>query len=1040
MIEFFIRQKKFAFVLTLLMIVIGVLSFTQIQRDQFPNVDFEVMNVLTLYPNSSPLDVEQDVTNLIEDKLSGISGIDFYSSFSKEGLSRITIQLDPDSDDIDQVKQDIRTEISSISDFPEDVTPRVWEQKTSRGEILRVNLAGSVNMTELERIAKNLKDKIIELKGVSDVGEDGNVDTEIKIYVEPALLEQYRLSLADVINKMRSRNYRYTAGDNNNPADNNNIVVLEKFSTSGDIKDIILKANFNGGVVYLSDVATIETAPAELSDILRVNGKTGYELKVRKSSSADVINTVDAVKEIVTKFQANYSDSLEIFYTNDQSKQVRNRLSIVSQNALIGFFLVLVMLGIFLSLRTAFWVGLGMTAVLLGVATLLLLAGETINLISLAAIILVLGLVVDDSIIVAESIEGAKEKDTSVTGIAKGYKRVIRPVVTTILTSIIAMSSMFLMEGTMGKFIYIIPVVIIFALILSFIEVTFALPAHLNNGKSSKPRKWFAVIERGFVAVIYPLLTLRYLIILLFVAGALYSFYFAKEQMKFTLFPASGSDTITARLKTDTSFDLLRTAEVSLQVENAIISTVGENLEFISADIGGSSPNRSSIDIRLIPVSERSINAPEIVDQLKEATKNIPNVEKLDISTRRPGPPQGKDMEVVLTSNNDTERESASLAVKRILESIEGVSDIDLDNDEGKGRMQVEFDFERMARLGINFSEVQDILSASFSGVKVADTRRGNIDIDYKIFLGKDSTIDILDMLTITNNKGRVIPLDSFISIKRISGEPDYNHYNGKRSITVSASLDDKITNALEVTNQIKTELNADTNYPDILVQFEGGSAESKQSLMSFAIAFSFAIGVIYLVLIILFNSYSQPLIILSAVPFAFVGVIWSFYLHAEPLSFFTLLGSLALVGVVVNDSLVMVSHLNYIRDYDTKGEPTRKWVARGAKDRLRAVVLTSVTTLMGILPLIYSIGDISLFIPFTDLSFTLEGRVDIFLQPMALALGYGLLSATFITLILIPSFYLMNYEITRFFGKLFAKKSMKLNISTRFRRNKYLK
>jgi multidrug efflux pump subunit AcrB len=1007
-IEFLVKQKKFAQVFTILMLIIGFLSFSTIQRNQFPNVDFEVMTIHTSYPNSSPLDVEEDVTNLIEDKLKTISGIEFYTSLSKEGLSRVTIRIDQDSDDIDQVKQDIRTEVTGITDFPDDVTPRIVAHNTTRQEAIRVNLAGDYDMFSLENIAKNLKDKIEQIKGVSEVNEDGNVDREIKIFLKPELLKKYRLSLEDIAVKVQNRHYRYTAGDNNNPVDNNNIVVLEKFKTEQDIKNLIVKANFEGQIIYLKDIADIALEPAEISDILRVNLKTGYELKVHKAASADILDTTDAIKAVVDKFKDNYGDKLEIFYTNDQSKYVRNRLEIVSNNALIGFIAVIIILGIFLSIRTAFWVSVGMTVVLVGIVILLLAGGHTINLISLAAVILVLGLVVDDSIIVAESIEEAKERENTTKSIAGGYRRVIKPVITTILTSVIAMSSMFLMEGTMGKFIYVIPMVIIFALSLSFIEITFALPAHLNNNKTSAPRMWFHSFEVVFEKFVYYILRFKYPVILLFTLLLAGSFYFALKHMEKTMFPAEGADVISARLKTDNSFDLDKTSEVSLKVEQVIMQTLGKNLEFISSDVGGSSPNRSSIDIRLIPVVERNAKAPEIMDELKAATKDIEFVKKLDFSVRRPGPPQGGDIEIVVIGNDNIQREAASQKVKEIMQTIDGVSDIDLDNDEGKKRLQVIFDFEKMARLGVNFATVRNILSATFSGVKIAETRRGDIDIDYRVFLGKDSQIDIIDKLTINNNQGRVLPLSEFVNIKSIAGESDYNHYNGKRSITISATLNDAKTNALEVGNQVKELLNSDVNYPGVLLVFEGGGKDQQQSMQSFAKAFGFATIIIYLVLIVLFNSWTQPLIIVSVIPFAFVGVIWAFYFHGEPISFFTMLGSLALIGVVVNDSLVMVSHLNDIRQ-KSKDTELREWIARGSKDRLRAVILTSITTLVGVMPLAYGIGG-----------------VDIFLQPMVLALGYGLLFATVITLILTPCFYMMNYQITSFFARLMNNKKVK--------------
>jgi multidrug efflux pump subunit AcrB len=700
-----------------------------------------------------------------------------------------------------------------------------------------------------------------------------------------------------------------------------------------------------------------------------------------------------------------YDRKIDIFYSSDMSKYVRNRLDIVTNNGLIGLLLVLVVLGAFLSFKTAFWVAVSLPVSLLGTVALLGITGETINLVSLAAMILVLGIVVDDSIIVAESIHHYKQTgENKFKSAVHGFKRVIMPVVTTILTTILAFSSMFLMGGTMGKFIYVIPLVVIFALTLSFLEVSLALPAHLaGSTEKQKKHNWFEYFEEKFDKFLTKVLKIRYWVVAIFSIILVISLYFASTQMKFALFPSVGVDTINARMTMPVGSSLANTEAKAVQVEALITRIVGDELISVTTDVGKYFTHKAKLTIELVPSSQRDTDSKIILSALKTQVSTIKGVEKLKFSVHRPGPPQGEDIEINLISQDKSANKRAANKLNKILSDLAGVDNINRDDDPGKDRIEVKLDFEKMARLNIDFSTVNRYLRAAFTGIDVTNIREGQNDVNFRLYLGNTQQSEVfINSLKVVNRSGRVIPLSNFSSIREIIGEPDFNHYNGLRSIMLSASIDDEITSTGEVMKEALLQLNLDEKFPSVRAISEGGAKETMKSMASFKQAFVMAIFGIFLLLVLLFNSYTQPLLILSAIPFSVIGVIWAFFLHGETLSFFAILGVLALVGVIVNDSLVLVSHLNYLKDKTLEKLTVHQWVVKGAKDRLRAVVLTSLTTLAGIIPLAYGIGG-----------------TDYILQPMALALGYGLLFGTLMTLVLLPCLYLMNYEFVSWISRL---------------------
>ncbi len=1048
-LDFLVRQKKFALVFSLAFIAIGVLSVVGMQRDQFPTVDFEVLSVTTTYPGASPEDVEKSVTNIIEEELLSVSGIKEITSTSREGISSIIITLEADLKDVTTVKNDVRNAVNRVKSFPEEVTdlPRVIDFNVTEFPVITINIdSTSGNFNQARQITDELQVAISRIKGVAQVDNPSYLDSEIQIKVNPNKLDKYSMSINEVISAISSRNARFTVGGNNQESLEKNIVILSEFQSIDDIKDVVIKSSFDGPVIRLRDIAEVFRGQEEETSITRVNGTKGFVLQVKKQPQADIIRTVKRVRERVAELQKNIPDDINIFYTDDSSEAVANRLEIIIKNGYIGLALVLVVLGAFLSLRTAFWVAVSIPVTLLGTVFGLGLTGNTINLISLSGFILVLGIVVDDSIIIAESIHHYKSKGGDIyKNVAMGLKRVIMPVVTTIVSTMLVMSSFFLMSGILGKFIYVLPVVVIFALGISFLEITFALPAHLSTNKVGKQRTWFIPVENIYNRFMHYALRWRYLIVPLFIALLVYTSFFAIKNIPFNLFPSRGATVMFANIEAPNGSSAAYTEKIVIDVENLIVSEIGEDLKSYTSTIGSYFTNRADIEIALTPTSDRERAAEDMQEKLKVLVEDVKGAEKIRISLLRPGPPQGADIEVTLVSENDAQRALAADRLEEILKTINGVDNINRNDEIGKPRIETVLDFDEMARLGVDYSAVYRHLRTAFSGSYVTDATIAGKDEDVRIYIGNGSnTENFIKNTTIKNRQGNLIPMSQFSTLREIEGEPDYNHLDGDRSIKLTASiadgrprgrpskveqdqnldedqsLDKKPEEAPKVSRgpppsktiilaKALKELNASVDFPQVAIITAGGAQESIESLQDFLRAFVVAIIGIFLLLAILFNSYSQPMLVLAAVPFSLIGVVWAFYFHGEPLSFFALTGSLALMGVIVNDSLVMVSHLNFIKEKSAALEDKIVWIARGSRDRLRAVVLTTLTTMAGVLPLAYGIGG-----------------TDVFLQPMVLALGYGLIFGTFLTLILLPCMYLMNYDFINMLGRIKTKFSRK--------------
>ncbi len=1006
LLRYFASRHTLANVFTLMVVLLGLGTLTHIQRDNFPSVDLAEMVVTTRYPGASPQDVELNVTNKIEEELKEVDGLKRFTSFSMENISIIYVKIDLDAKDLDKVKTDVRDAVSRASDFPPEVDeqPVVREITTATGiPILEVGLSGDIPYPALREIARRAEKQLENIEGVARLERFGYRDREIHIEMLQDALEQWQIPGAQIVSAIANRNIRASGGSFESYTSEKNIVTLAQFENPLEVEDVIVDVTEDGTQVRISDLAIVKDSFEPEKVRSRMNGEPAISFVVYKKETADIIRTVERIKAFIEDNQHRLPAGVRIEFSNDVSQNVNNRLTVVLYNGALGLVLVLLTLTLFLDLRSAFWVAMGIPVALLGTIFLLPVFGAYLDSIALGAMILVIGIIVDDGIVVAENIWRYREQGMAALDAAvEGAAAVFKPVMTTLATTGLAFAPMFFMTGTLGDFIYVIPLVVILALLVSFFELTIALPAHLIWGvgdqqlvRSDEPRRLdIETIKNRFGQFLERMLRWRYTVILaavLMLAGA---FSYAARYMDFVLFPTQSADSFFVLVELPVGSSLDHTGDVMGKLEAMIENLPEGEVESYVTRLGGlggffqgENEHWAFIGVYLTPFATRDRNADEIVEDLRLRSQTINEIERTSFVIDSGGPPVGRPITIrVVGSDDELRPRLADLIVQR-LEAIDGVKDIDRDDKRGKQQISVDIDYIRLADSALTVADIARNVRLAFDGEIVTSVRYGDEDVDFRVLFEETarSSLDTLADLIVPNARGEFIRLEEVAEFSVEAGPSNVYHYDNERAITVTADVTKELTTPLLATAAAIEGIDLDRDWPGMRLVVGGEAEESAASMGSLVVAFIAAAVGIYLLLLLLFDSMTQPIMVMIAIPFGLVGVIIAFALHGTAFGFLAMLGVVGLTGIVVNDSLILVNLVNRLQDLQPEMSRHQRIVS-AAKTRLRPIVLTSITTVAGLLPMAYGLGG-----------------SDPFSAPMALAMGYGILFATPITLILIP-------------------------------------
>ena len=1007
--QYFISRIKLTNLIIVFIVIAGGFAMMTLPRQDSPNVDFNFMIISTVYPGASPGDVEINVTDRIEDELEKVDGIEEFVSFSIEGMSMIYVQMDADAEDLPQVKEDIRSAVDRVTDLPAVIEerPRVEELKSTDFPIMEVAIVGK-NSTEetLRKIARDLES---DIKAAGQVGAITRVayrKKEVQILGDLKKMEQNYISFADIWKSIAARNIKLSGGTLETFVDEKKIVTFSEFDQLLDVGEVIIRSNYSGRHVKVSDIAEVRENFRKREIICRTNGIDSINLLIKRRGSTDIISLSKKIDKVIGKYKENYKErGIDVVKVVDFTHYTNSLLNIVSKNAFIGFVLVVIALFVFLNLYTAFWVAVGIPLSVLAAYLFFPLFGITTNQITLITLIMVLGMLVDDAIVIAENISRHTEEGKAAGQAAvDGTREVFRPVLATISTTILCFLPMYFMKGILGKFVMSIPVIVFLTLIMSLLEAVTLLPAHLSRQKSKRRQQrenWILYLKKHYERVLTFFLNARKKTLLGFIIMGIISLGVLVKLTKFELFATEDFDIFYLVMEAPVGTSLDETFIKVKEIEKVVAQIPAETMFGYKTIVGdhrtdeaASDPspheNWALITVYLHPASKRDIRSEQLIDELKLKLKGVKGFDKLDVREIKDGPPVGEPITLRLVSDDMDLAQKYEEKIMSFLRAQKGVYDLETSNREGKKEVRLRPDFDYMAKVGITAMDVANTIRVAYDGQIATTVRRDGEEIDFRVKLNDKQRQDLtfLKDLQLPNNQGNLIKLGKFVSFDEGIAPQTINHFNGKKAIMITGKVHDEMITSSEINKMIRENFEQEiTRTPGIALVFGGEEKETMESMDNFLKAFVVSILGIYFILVLLLDSFYRPALIMVVIPFGLIGVLGAFYLHGVPMGFMGLVGTLGMIGVVVNDSLVMVSYLD--QKVKELGNVSLELIIDGAKTRLRPVLLTTITTVLGLLPTVYG-----------------WGGYEPFLVPMVLAMSWGLIFATVITLILVPVLY----------------------------------
>ncbi len=1026
--EFSVKNPVLVNLLMLAILVVGIMSASRLALELFPSIKLELVSVTTVFPGASAEDVEKLVTIPIEDEINDISGIKVIRSTSSEGLSTILAELEA-GEDIQKIAQDIRSEIAKVEDqLPEDAEAPITEEFDANFPLISVAIAGEVSKETLRGYGLRFEDQVKLVSGIDNVVTSGLGDPVFWVYVDPEELRQYNITLEQIASAIDQKNLDLPGGAVEQGDAEFLVRVIGRVEEVKDLLNIPVKRNPDGRHILLNDVARIEQGEQKTRTKARVNGLPAINFWVNKQKGADSIKTVEKIEEVVEQFRQTTPDEIEIYVTNDSSYWVQERFNTMVNSGTIGLVIVLIILALFLDFRSAFLAAIGLPVAFFGAFILMQFSGVTLNILSMFGLILVLGIIVDDAIIVAENIQRYLQMGFSpVDAAIKGTKEVALPVVATILTNIASFLPLLIATGIIGKFMAVIPTVAIYALLVSLIEALVILPSHcadfLKPQRAGRPvRRWVYKMRFYYMKALTFTLKNRYITVVTFVIIlALTSVIFVKIPR--ILFYSQDISQFFIRIENPTWSNIDSTDESVVEVDDVVRQVVPDHVlkdtvAMIGMDISNDKSefgdHLATLIVEYEDFDKRDENGKELLELARQnAESSVVGPVKLDFVNNE-GPPVGKPVDFRVRGPDFNTLKEIAREISGHLEIIPGVFQASDDLIWGKPEIRINVDETRAAIYGLDTTTIARAIRAAVEGLTVSQTRIGteeaNIIVKYELPSG--NLMSLLESYQIPTTQGGWVPLSNLVTMTTEPSMLSISRYDLERSVRITAEINEQATTATEVNSLISAFMDEKlSDYPGYTYVFGGEEEQTRESLDSILRAAVIAILLIYIILASMLRSYTQPFIIMSVLPFALIGVMIGILLRGEPLTLPALIGVVALLGIVVNDSLVLMTFINA----RFKRMNRVLAVALSAKHRFRPIVLTTVTTFGGLA---------SLMIKF-------RGEAA-FLAPMAIALGFGLVFATFITLILIPCLYLMLDDLNIYVKKKWANFRGKEVITTK--------
>lgn len=1002
--QFFLDNKKFTWVLTLFVVFFGLGGLRLLKSESFPAVDFAMATVTTVYDGASAEDVETKITKKIEDEIRGVSGIRDVRSTSQAGLSTIFIRGDIDNVDVQRLMADLQRAVDRAQ-LPNDLEdpPAFLEMKSEEFPVIELAIVGSNAERQRDIVADLLKEEIEDDKNILNVRPVGFRERAFEIDLNTDRMRILHIGVNEVVRAIERRNVNIPGGHLRESSTQQLLRVEGKVKSKEDIENILVRSNASGQAIFLKDIADVADGMDEAKVYARHNGREATLLVATKKAGADTIQLAKTIDEKVESFREKYKDRFEFQVYANESMEVKNRLSVLASNAWSGMALVILFLLIFLPGRIGIMASLSLPVATLATMGFMPIFGMNLDAITILALVIALGMLVDNSVVVSENYtrligEGRAPREA----IMESVRTLWLPIFGTVATTIAAFMPMLVTKGIMGQFIKFIPILVSLALLISLLESFFFLPTRLE-GISSKMKQgggdWF---QRNFIPKFERFMAKavrhRYITWAVFFVMIVISFLFMTVGNDFILFPPDQTKIYAARVQMPTGTRLEAThaemARLSQEIEKALAGMTDHLVARSGvSNMGPGDPKaKENQDVGMIIIyvnehTEKQVPHTEVLDRLRAIKSDTADVQ---FEAMINGPPVGEPVNATFRSNNGESLDRVVRAAMAKLQETPGIVDVQVQDVIGDDEVYVDIDYTKADLLGLDVDSVGNAIRTAISGKVVSDVNLNNKEVDLFVRFQDRSRKNIRDLgsLTVLGRNGHLVPLSAFATFHVQKGAPQIKRFDYKRSRTVTANIDAKLISAIEANQVLKDAYaNLKNQYKDVSLIFGGEEENTKESMDSLWNALVLSLIGIFALLVFLFNSYLRPIIIMSTIPLGLVGFSIAFSLHQRPISFLALIGVIGLGGIIVNSGIILISFIDELRKESKLSLEEALVKASGL--RLRAVLVSSLTTISGLLPTAYGIGG-----------------SDAMLVPMTLAMAWGLTSGTVLTLVWVPCFY----------------------------------
>ncbi len=1020
LIRYFAERPFVANVIMFGVILSALFFWDKIGKEERPEFAMKWVRASIPYPGASADDVEKFVLKPIEEQLKGLSGLYEVNTTAAFGSATLQIDLDPDIENLSEKYQEIKDAIER-AELPLETEDPVYRRFHSAEKAIvdiALYLEGNelldvAGRQELQSYVLTLKNQLLSLPEISGIETKAYLKPELQIKVDPKKLIHYEIPMSEVSRQIEGQHIRTPLGVMEDKYESE-VAIKSYLDDIEPLKKTVLRNTFQGSRLFLEDIAQVEHGFERTTSIQKVQGHEAVILNVQKSRGVGILKAREAVQKLTKKFMSNHSESsIRLILLDDESYDVRNRLGIISSNGLAGFVIILIVLFFFLDFRSGFWVAMGLPFSLAFTLLACLLVGYTVNNITLAAVIIVLGIVVDDAIIVADNI--AKKKlghQDPLLATTEGARGVLQPVIAGVLTTCVAFVPLLFFEGRFGMFIKFIPLVVCFMLLASLLESYFILPSHLLDKKALKDPsagessftamrlKIMSTLEALYRGLLEKALRFRYLVVGGFIAFLGLSVFLFVTQLNFVMFPREQPKEFAVKVVAARGTTKNEMAQKVKQIENLFINdkfnaVVGFRTSIGQSRRGGQvQENRANLRVEVLPPSDQKVRMAQMISEWEAEAKKLGDFEEVQFLESWWSSDSGSPISIQVLENNDEKREMVSNLLKTELEKLASLKNVEIEKPIEKSEYALDLDRNKAIKLNIDIGELAKTLRSYINGTILYRLYTDEeVDVRLTSLPGAKINIDQVLSLRASNNQNYLVPISQLVQVKKQKKPANIQRVNYKRANMVYADLNESgEMTPLQIAEHLETHVFPQMvrKSPTTLFNFRGEIQDSRDSQSDFLSSVIMTLGLIYIILTFMFGSLTMPFIIGSIIPFGVAGVIVAFWGHGmQEFGFFAVIGAIGMLGVVINDSIVMVDRFE--SDLKPVGgkEAINARIADLAVTRLRPVLLTTLTTVAGIFPTAYGIGGF-----------------DAMLADMMLAMGWGLIFGTFITLLLMPIIY----------------------------------